>query len=301
VALLALCLSCCLPAVALAAHDDASGPGPTVSTCMDAWNLAPPSLLASIAGSKPVFVQALNGGVTFAKAGEATIAGNACMIWIVTSPGHALTIAGAWRAGRPSTWRPPAATDGLIANATPNATLGGDHRLMARQATPIQLHPKVTRVPRVSHEIGTTGWAGGFRLHESVQQAIARFGSPSTELPGQFGCTLGWPALHLSITFGFARGLNTPLTPCTKGLATGFTAGPSWSTTHGLRVGEPESAVERLYPGAGQTTSAGVTTWYLVPRHGNSAAIMLTAQATLGTITAISVSTGSTSFGMASG
>jgi hypothetical protein len=268
---------------------------------MDAWNLAPPSLPASIAGSKPVFVEPLNGGVTFAKAGEAPITGNACMIWIVASPRHALPIAGAWRAGRPSTWHPPAATDGLIANATPNATLGADHDLTSRQATPILLHPKVTRVPKVSHEIGTTGWAGGFHLHESVRQAIARFGSPSTELPGQFGCTLGWPALHLSITFGFARGLNTPLTPCRTGTGTGFTAGPSWSTTRGLHVGDPEADIERVYPGAGQTTSADVTTWYLVPRHGSSAAIMLTAQTTLGTITAISVSTGSTTFGMAFG
>ncbi len=280
-----------------------NAPGPTVSTCMDAWNLAPPSLPRSVVGSEPVFVEALNGGITFfGTGGGRPITGNACTVSIVESPRHVLLIAGAWRAGHPSSWRAPAETDGLIANAVPNATLGTDHQLTARPATPIQLHPKVTKVAKVSHQIGATGWAGGFHLHETVKVAIARFGSPSTELPGQLGCTLGWPALHLSIAFGFGRtGTGAPA-PCgADAIALGLTAGPSWSTTRGLHVGDPESAVEHAYPGAAHTTSADVTTWYLVPRHGNSAAIVLTAQATLGTITAITVSTGSTTFGLGFG
>jgi hypothetical protein len=297
-----LAVACAVPVAPALAGDDASGPGPTVSTCMDAWNLAPPSLPSNVGGSKPVLVQALNGGITFGSGGGPSIPGNACSVSIVESPGHVLLIAGAWRAGRAGRWRAPAHTDGLIADAIANATLGADHDLTARAATPIQLHPKITKVPKVSHQIGATGWAGGFRVHETVAQAIARFGSPSTELPGQLGCTLGWPALHLSVVFGFGRaGTGTPV-PCgAHAIALGFSAGPSWSTTRGLHVGDPESTIERLYPGAAQTTSADVTTWYLVPRHGSSAAIVLTAQATLGTVTAISVSTGSTTFGMAFG
>ena len=267
-----------------------SSPGPTASSCMDAWNLAPPTLPRGVAGPDPVVVDALNGGMTFGSGGQPPIAGDACTIWIVRSPTDVLLIAGAWRAGHRGSWRPAVHTDGLLGGTTPNATLGRDGTLTARAATPIQPHPKVTTVPNVSHTIGATGWVGGFHLGESVQQAIARFGPPSTELPGQFECTLGWPGLRLSVVFGPARGRNAPTTPCTSGSATGFVAGRSWATTRGLGVGDPDSAIALRYPGAGHSTSAGVATWYLSPRHASNAAITLTAQATLGTITSITVS-----------
>jgi hypothetical protein len=279
----------------------ATGPGPTVSTCMDAWNLAPPSVPAGVAGSKPVVVDALNGGISFGNAGQTPIAGNACTIWIVESPQHVLLIAGAWSEGRRGSWRAPERTDGLIAGATPNATLGRDEKLTARAATPIQLHPKASIVPRVSHTIGATGWAGGVHLQESLAQAIGRLGSPSTELPVQFGCQFFWPALHLSVVFGFGRGVASAAEPCGKtAIALGFTGGTTWSTTRGLRVGEPESDIALRYPGAGHSTSADVTTWYLSPRHASNSAITLTAQATLGTVTSITISTGSTAFGAVS-
>jgi hypothetical protein len=155
-------------------------------------------------------------------------------------------------------------------------------------------------VPRVRHTIGQTGWAAGVHLHETLAQTERRLGSPSTELPVQFGCQFSWPALHLSAVFAFGRGVHRTSQPCARtAIAQGFTGGTTWSTTQGLRVGDPESEIALRYPGAAHSTSADVTTWYLSPRHASTTAITLTATATLGQITAITVSSsGSTVYGM---
>jgi hypothetical protein len=238
--------------------------------------------------------------MSFGTTGQAPITGNACTIWIVQAPTRVLLIAGAWIQGQPGSWRAPEHTDGLLGGQTPNAALGSDGKLTARAATPIQLHPKTTVVPRVTHTIGASGWAGGVHLHETLTQAIARLGSPSTELAVQLGCQFSWPGLHLSAVFGFGHGTSNTVEPCNRtAIALAFTGATTWSTAQGLRVGDPESDIALRYPGAGHSTSADVTTWYLSPRHASNAAVALTAEATLGEITAITVSsTGSTVYGV---
>jgi hypothetical protein len=276
------------------------GPSPTVSSCLDAWNAAPPSLPASVLRSRPALVSAFNGGVTFGAIGGTTqkpIAGNACTVDIVESTRDVVAIAGSWAAGQASSWRRPTRQDGLIAGTAPNAELGADGRLTPRAVPAIQLPSTGSATPpKISHEIGPTGWAGGFHLHETLAQAIARFGHPSSETPLGLVCQMSWPGLHVTVQFD---------SPCGSrpGMAMSISGASTWSTTKGLHVGAPESDVERLYPGATDTTSsAGVTTYFLVPRSGNAGgALALTAQTTLGQVSSITVAVGSNTFGVSWG
>ena len=82
-------------------------------------------------------------------------------------------------------------------------------------------------------------------------------------------------------------------------MAMSLTGVSTWSTSRGLRVGAPEADIVRLYPGEDHTTSSstGVTTYYLVPRKGQPAALSLTAQAALGSVTSITVAAGGVTSG----
>jgi hypothetical protein len=147
----------------------------------------------------------------------------------------------------------------------------------------------------VARQIGATGWAGGFKLHETLAAAARRFGAPAQKTPRGLGCDVSWPALGLSAVFEFGFVRKGPhrqqLTPCgPNAMAMSLTGASTWSTSRGLRVGARESDIERFYPGATHTTSStGSTTYYLAPRNGSAGALALTAQVALGSVTSITV------------
>ena len=256
--------------------------------------------------SEPAVIEALNGGVSIINSGKrSSISGFACTVWIAGPKGHATYVVGAWHPQGTTRWRKPIEASGMLAGAIPNADLGTNGRLTLRKlAVPA---PKVTPngapPPKVSHEIGATGWAGGVKLYETLAQAIRHLGPPTDKIPGGLGCEISWPALHLSgvFMFGFVRhGKRQQPTPCgNTARAQSLTVTSTWKTDRGLRVGAPDSEIARRYPGSTEVISlaAGSTTWYLVPRHAGPSAMGLTAVSAGGRITELSVSAGSTTFG----
>ena len=126
-------------------------------------------------------------------------------------------------------------------------------------------------------------------LFQTLAQATARFGRPSAQVRQGLACQVTWGRLGLIATFTFGRGSTTGCAPSSR--ATGFTGVATWSTTAGLAVGMPESAIEQRYPGAQHLVeSGGETLWYLVPRSGRSGPDSLTATTSaLGTVASISV------------
>jgi hypothetical protein len=292
----------------LAAQTRSLGPGPTTGTCVETWNAAPPALPA-IQGTPLVYVQALNGGIQISNSGggRPSIEGNACGVSIVRAADRVLFLAAAWHEGQASRWGAPLST-GLIAGQVPNAVLLPDGLLGARPQTPVTAAPvsPASSTPGISREIGVTGWAGGVRLHETLAQVVARFGKPTSLAASGFGCQASWARLGFSATFSFGRvGRGTP-SPCRfNGMAMSFTGADTWSTTNGLRVGMPESAIQQHYPGAGHVAATdGTTTWFLVPRSGTASQMPLTATTSvLGAVVSISVGAapGTTNAGVTTG
>jgi hypothetical protein len=278
----------------LATLTHALGPGPTTASCLDTWNASPPALPV-IHGTPPVYVQALNGGIQISSSGggRPSIQGNACAVSIVRAANRVLFVAAAWHQGTASHWDAPIGTS-LIPGEVPNAVLLADGLLGARPQTPVtaaSVSP-ASSTPGISREIGVTGWAGGVRLHDTLAQVVARFGKPSSLAPSGLSCQASWARLGLSATFSFGHVRRGTPSPCrSNGMAMSFTGADTWSTTDGLRVGMPESAIQRHYPGAGHVAATdGSTTWFLVPRSGTSSPMPLTATTSvLGAVVSISV------------
>jgi hypothetical protein len=266
-----------------------TGPGPTLSSCLTTWNAAPP---ANLPVKAPAFVQALNGGVTIDHVGGARteIPGYACTVTIVRAPGTTQMFAAAWHGGAAAHWTAPLATGGLLTGTPANADLGAGGRLVPRaQLAPAALPvAPASSTPGITRQIGATGWAGGMRLSQTLARATARFGPPSTQVRQGLACHVVWGRLGLIATFTFGRGTTPGCAPSSR--ATGFTGVATWSTSAGLTVGMPESAIEQRYPGAQHLAeSGGQTLWYLVPRSGRGPNALTATTSALGTVASISV------------
>jgi hypothetical protein len=276
------------------------GPAPTVASCVDAWNAAPPTLPSGVAAATPVAVAALNGGIAFARvAGHASIPGNVCTISVERPGKRQLLLAGAWTQGRTTHWLAPISM-GLIPGTVPNAKLrrDGGLRQIPPPSYPVVPVSPAASTPLITRVIGASGWAGGVRLHETLEQAIERFGSPTSTVPQGFGCAVSWASLGLSATFAF--GGRAGMLCGASQVARSFTGTETWATTTGLRVGMPASTIAQRYPGATHIAGDGGTTiWHLVPRSGRSAQGGLTATTSaLGSIVSISIGgAGSTTYG----
>jgi hypothetical protein len=99
----------------------------------------------------------------------------------------------------------------------------------------------------------------------TVNQALARFGTPKLRRARPPACLMTWPRLGLSVTFVSFEGA-----PCTKGVpvvATVTNRG-RWRTALGLRVGDGIPRVKTLFPRAVRRTTsvASVNGFWLVPR-----------------------------------
>jgi hypothetical protein len=280
------------------------GPAPTISSCIISWNASPPTLPHRVTGSPPVYVEALNGGISISGGGSTTsIRGDACAVSVVRSTHHALFLVAPWHRGQAASWSAPVDVDGLVAGAAPNSKLQRDGLLEtpAPTSTPkssIPVSPP-SATPRISRQMSATGWAGGIKLHQSLAQAIARFGKPSGESVAGFTCQVSWAKIGLTATFLYAHPLRngtvSKVASCGTTLgAQSFTGADTWATTAGLAVGMPESEVLRHYPGAGHSTDAnGTTTWYLVPRSGTPSQTPLTATTSAaGTVASLTVGAG---------
>ncbi|HEV7566321.1 MAG TPA: hypothetical protein VGO31_10215 [Microbacteriaceae bacterium] len=267
-----------------------TGPGPTLSSCLTSWNAAPP---ANLPATAPAFVQALNGGVTIDhKSGARTeIAGYACTVTIVRAPRTTQMYVAPWHGGAAARWTAPLATGGLLAGTSANADLGAGGRLVPRAQPALATLPvaPAPSTPGITRQLGATGWAGGVHLFQTLAQATARFGPPSSKVRQGLSCQVIWGRLGLIATFAFGRSITTGCAPTSR--AMGFTGVATWSTAAGLTVGMPESAIEQRYPGAQHLAeSGGQTLWYLVPRSGRSGPNSLTATTSaLGTVASISV------------
>jgi hypothetical protein len=280
------------------------GPPPTPLSCLDAWNASPPALHVTGGAAVPALVQAFNGGVVIVGSNgskQPSISGFACAVWAALPAGRATYVVGGWQPQGTVRWHTPERMSGMLGGLLPNADLGTDGRLRPRLAPVPKPVPTRTRVPRVAHQIGASGWAGGFRLYQTLAQAIRRFGRPTDTIPNGFGCEVTWPALQLAATFEFGtvRKGGLPI-PCgTTSRAISLTATGTWSTTRGLAVGAPDNEISRRYPGATSVTSLaeGTTTWYLAPRHGSARGQGLTAETRSGVVTGLTITAGSTTFG----
>jgi hypothetical protein len=281
----------------------ALGPAPTISSCIISWNAAPPTLPHDIAGAPPAYVQALNGGISISNVGgvSTSIRGNACTVSIVRSAHHSVLLVAPWHEGQAATWSAPIEADGMLAGQTPNSQLQADGQLDAPKQAPTSGTPvsPPSATPEISRQMSATGWAGGIKLHQTLAQAIARFGKPSGESVDGFACRVSWAKIGLTATFEFGHSLRNgkvlKLGPCNlTGMAQSLTGADTWSTTAGLEVGMPESEVLRRYPGAGHSTdSNGTTTWYLVPRSGTPSQTPLTATTSAaGTVASLTVGAG---------
>jgi hypothetical protein len=287
------------------------GPPPTTESCLDAWNSSPPPVVRTLRAAEPALVEAFTGGVYIATGSGASQPGNggyACAVSLVEHSGHTLLVSGAWQSAHSAEWGKPVKVVGLVFGATPNADIAADGRLSLRTPKPTrQVAPNPSVDPSVSREIGATGWAGGFKLHDTLAVAIRRFGKPAEEAPNGLACQVSWPKLGLSamFEFGFVRNgqqNRQPAQCAPNGRAMSLTGVSTWSTAQGLRVGAPATDVARRYPGASRTTSStGVTTWYLVPRRAGTGGLALTAQVTRGRVTTITVAVASNTFGFAIG
>jgi hypothetical protein len=265
------------------------GPGPTLSSCLASWNASPPTNLPAGA---PAFVQALNGGVTIAHtSGPRTeIPGFACTVEILRAPKSTQLFAAAWHGGTATRWSAPLATAGLISGTSPNAVLGAGGMLTPRARPALATLPvaPASATPGISRQLGGTGWASGIHLFQTtLAQATARFGPPSARTRQNLACQVTWGRLGLIATFTLGRSA-TGCGPTSR--AIGFTGEATWSTSLGLAVGMPESAIEQRYPGAQHLAeSGGQTLWYLVPRSGGRGPGLTATTSALGTIASISV------------
>ena len=260
------------------------GPGPTISSCLATWNAAPPTNLPSTA---PAFVQALNGGITIDhKTGSETriAATDACTVTIRRAPKVARLYArGVARWGRHALAR--AARDrrshrGRLGERAARRRTASSHRRAPPSSRRSRSRPpRRRRASRAGSP--AAGWAGGLELFSTFPAAVARFGKPSAQTEG-LRCRVTWARLGLIATFSLCAA---------KGRVTGFTGYETWSTSTGLRVGMPESAIEQRYPGARHLAEAGgQTLWYLVPRSGRPGLQSLTATTSpLGVVSSISI------------
>ncbi len=264
------------------------GPGPTLSSCLATWNASPP---ANLPASAQAFVEALNGGVTIAHTNgpRTEIPGFACTVTILRAPKRTQLFAAAWHGGTATRWSAPLETAGLISGASANALLGAGGKLTPRAQPALAALPvaPASATPGISRQLGATGWAGGVHLFQTLAQATARFGPPSAQSRQGFSCEVTWGRLGLIATFTPGRSA----TGCgSTSRATGFTGVATWSTSLGLAVGMPESAIERRYPGAQHLAeSGGQTLWYLVPRSGGRGPGLTATTSALGKIASISV------------
>ena len=264
------------------------GPGPTLSSCLATWNASPP---ANLPASARAFVQALNGGVTIAhtRGPRTEIPGFACTVEILRAPKRTQLFAAAWHGGTATRWTAPLATGGLISGASANAVLGADGKLTPRAQPVLPALPvtPASATPGISRQLGATGWAGGIHLFQTLAQATARFGPPSAESRQNLACQVTWGRLGLVAMFTPGRSA-TGCGPTSR--ATGFTGVATWSTSRGLAVGMPASAIEQRYPGAQHLAeSGGQTLWYLVPRSGGRGPGLTATTSALGTVASISV------------
>jgi hypothetical protein len=126
--------------------------------------------------------------------------------------------------------------------------------------------------PALVRRIDGLGHVAGFRLRQTLAQAIRHFGKPARELFTPADCHVTWPALHLSADFAPGRSPGDPpgSRRCSRaGQASRFYAGLSWSTAAGLRVGDPVPSIAARYPGLQPPSvpPGGVSYYFLYPRH----------------------------------
>jgi hypothetical protein len=151
--------------------------------------------------------------------------------------------------------------------------------------------------PALVRQIDGLGHVAGFRLRQTLAQAIAHFGKPAREVFTPADCQVTWPALHLSAHFAPGRSPGDP--PGSRrcslaGRAAQFYAGVSWSTAGGLRVGDPVASIAARYPGLQPSSvpPGGVSYYFLYPRHPSlSRGRQLTAEVFKGRVDAIIIGT----------
>jgi hypothetical protein len=97
--------------------------------------------------------------------------------------------------------------------------------------------------------------AGGLRLGRgTVNQAIAKFGTPMRKRAQGQSRRVTWPQLGLTIDFVSFEGQ-----PCTKGVAVvvTITSRSRWRTALGLRVGDTVARLKTLFPNAARRSGLG--------------------------------------------
>jgi hypothetical protein len=270
-----------------------NGPPPTASQCVSSWNGAHPPVPGSASATRTALVSSLSANVFFLwdTTHSLSMHGPGCTVSIEQDAKHGVLFFSQWNDGTAIGWQPtPTSTSGLFPPGAPNARLRTDGRLTLDPIL-IQL-PPVGTSSRV-REIGATGWAGGFQLHRTMAQAIARFGRPSSRVAKGIGCEVTWRSVGLVAHFfpGVDEGPPRRTVQCSgTGMAISFAAGGSWKTPQGLRIGAPVATLQRLYPGAGHdATPANATTWYLSPRRGNASTQGLSALVVAGRVRAFVV------------
>lgn len=150
--------------------------------------------------------------------------------------------------------------------------------------------------PALVRRIDGLGDVAGFRLRQTLAQAIRHFGTPGHEVFTPADCQVTWPALHLTGHFAPGRSVGDPPRSqrCSlAGQAAQFYAGVSWSTTGELRVGDPVSSIKARYPGLQppSVVSNSVSYYFLVPRHPRTEGTGLSVEVFKGRVDEIIVGT----------
>jgi hypothetical protein len=111
---------------------------------------------------------------------------------------------------------------------------------------------RAARAPRTLILDGATSF-GGMPNPGSLQQAISRFGRPTTLESDPADCRVRWSELGITALFQ-DFGASASGTPCHPArsfeLSEAVLSGSRWSTERGLRLGAPLADLQRLYPHA---------------------------------------------------
>lgn len=136
-----------------------------------------------------------------------------------------------------------ASTLGLFASGQASAAPSNDELVVAARSSgavtmlgPLRPHLRI-------------GSPGGFEQHASYDAAWAAFGRPGTvDRFARWGCTASWPGIGLTIGFADYGGA----TACRDGgwIQVARIRSQRWRTREGLRVGQSEARIRRLYPRA---------------------------------------------------